>query len=70
MNTLVHKPTALEVPTGERPGNGRHLILLRTEDGWSLVGPNGELAFRGFGTGGRRQCLEFARERGVLWVLS
>ncbi len=70
MNALAHKPAAFEVRLGDKPATGRRLILLPTEDGWSLVGANGELAFRGLGTSGRRECLEFAREHGVLWVLS
>jgi hypothetical protein len=70
MNTLAYKPAAFEVRMGVRPALGERLTLLPTEDGWSLVGPKGELVFRGLGTGGRRQCLEFAREHGVLWVRS
>jgi hypothetical protein len=46
------------------------LRLLPSGDGWSLVGPDGELVFQALGTGGRRQCLEFARAHGVLAVLS
>jgi hypothetical protein len=41
-----------------------------TEDGWSLLAPNGQVVFRGLGTASRRQCLEFARSHGVLVVVS
>lgn len=70
MNAFAQKPAAFEVRLGGKPATGHRLILLPTGDGWSLVGPNGELAFHGLGTAGRRECLEFAREHGVLWVLS
>lgn len=44
--------------------------LLPSEDGWSLVGPRGELLCRGLGLASRRQCLEKARELGITTVLS
>jgi hypothetical protein len=44
--------------------------LLPNGDGWSLVGPDGELLFQALGTRARRQCLEFARARGVLALFS
>jgi hypothetical protein len=46
------------------------LKLLPSGDGWSLVGPNGELVFEALGTRGRRECLEYARARGVLAIFS
>jgi hypothetical protein len=53
---------------GTRPG--ARLKLLPSGDGWSLVTPEGELAFRALGLQGRRRCLEFAQARGVLVVSS
>ena len=50
------------------PVNG--LTLRATGDGWALIGPEGEIVFRGLGVRGRHACLEFARERGVLAVFS
>ena len=55
---------AVQIPAAKRTR------LLPTEDGWSLVGPNGELIFRGLGRQARRQCLEAARERGIVAVFS
>jgi hypothetical protein len=46
------------------------LRLLPSGDGWSLVGPDGELVFHALGVHGRRHCLEFARAEGVLAVFS
>jgi hypothetical protein len=53
---------------GTRPG--ARLKLLPSGDGWSLVTPEGNVAFHALGTQGRRRCLEFARARGVLVVSS
>jgi hypothetical protein len=44
--------------------------LRATSDGWSLLDPSGKVLFQGLGQSSRRQCLEFARTRGVLAVLS
>ena len=44
--------------------------LRATEDGWSLLAPTGQVVFRGFGLASRRACLEFARDSGVLAVVS
>lgn len=68
MNTFAPKPAAGEIHADEPRATERTLILSATEDGWSLVGTSGEVAFRGAGRAGRQQCLEFAREHGVLWV--
>jgi hypothetical protein len=53
-----------------RAAAGRRFSLRASEDGWSLLAPNGEVVYRGFGLASRRQCLEFARELGVLAVIS
>jgi hypothetical protein len=50
-------------------GHPQHLSLRATGDGWSLLGPEGELVFQAIGLAGRRACLEYAREHGVLAVL-
>lgn len=42
------------------------LTLRATARGCALIGPDGEIVFYADGLSGRRQCLEFARERGVL----
>jgi hypothetical protein len=74
MRTLARRPAAFTIRTAERRayhGTGHDCLILRpTEDGWSLISPSGELVFRGLGTAGRRHCLEFARDHGVLSVLS
>ena len=44
----------------------RHLRLLPSGDGWALVGVDGRIAFSALGLSGRRRCLEFAREQGVI----
>jgi hypothetical protein len=72
MTALAHKTAAFGVrPLGEprqRAAAVRRLSLQPTGDGWSLMASNGEVVFRGFGLAGRRQCLEVARELGVLTV--
>jgi hypothetical protein len=73
MTALAHKQAAFElrirVDARGREAVSRRLSLRPTGDGWSLLAPSGEVVFRGFGLAGRRQCLEFAREHGVLAVL-
>lgn len=68
MNSLTHLPVPRQI-TAVSPA-GDFLKLLPTGDGWALVGPDGKVVFDALGTGGRRRCLEFARARGVLAVLS
>jgi hypothetical protein len=48
----------------------RRLILRSTDDGWALLGQDGEIVFHGIGLPGRQQCLEFARDHGVISVFS
>jgi hypothetical protein len=73
MNATVHRPQAIELRLDPQPYRGfasaQRLSLRATGDGWSLLAPDGSLVFRGFGVAGRRQCLEFAVDRGVLAVL-
>lgn len=52
------------------PRSRRTFSLRATGDGWVLLGADGEVVFHGLGVGGRRQCLEFARELGVLAVVA
>ena len=72
MTALAYTPTAFEirgasVAAGEHPDR---LVLRATGDGWSLIGPTGELVYHGLGRRGRHECLQFARDRGVLSVFS
>jgi hypothetical protein len=70
MSTLAHRPAAFAIHF-TAPAPAMPCPVLRpTEDGWSLVSPSGELMFRGLGAKARRECLEFARARGVLAVVS
>ncbi len=74
MSAIAHKPAAFEMRGGPEAlthAAANHRYSLRaTEDGWSLLGPSGEVVFRGFGLASRRACLEFARDAGVLAVIS
>ncbi len=47
-----------------------HLTLMATSDGCALVDPSGQIVFYADGLGGRRECLRYAREHGVLALLS
>lgn len=74
MKTSDRMPPAFAILTaaercihGADPG---HLILRATEDGWSLIGQEGEVVFAARGVGGRHQCLEFARDHGSLALFS
>lgn len=46
------------------------LKLRATREGWSLIGPGDEVVFHATGRQARQECLEFARERGVLALSS
>lgn len=72
MTATAHTRAALELHTDIRLSDGPpdRLWLRATSDGWSLLDPSGKVLFRGLGASSRRQCLEFARTRGVLAVLS
>jgi hypothetical protein len=74
VSSLAYKPAAFAIHIAEprrlRHAVGRYPTLAPTEDGWSLVGPAGDLLFRGLGVRGRRECLEFARDRGIVAVMS
>jgi hypothetical protein len=72
MTALAHRPAAFAVVTVDgarsRDRASTSLTLRATEDGWSLLATDGHVVFSAIGTAGRRRCLEFARELGVLAV--
>ena len=71
MSPRTRIPAAFAVRRSDVQGSAPSCLFLRsTEDGWSLLGSRGEVVFRTLGAGGRRQCLEFARQRGVRSVLA
>lgn len=72
MSAVVHGRAAIELHSGVRLADGPpdRVWLRATSDGWSLLDPSGKLLYSGLGRSSRRQCLEFARSRGVLAVLS
>lgn len=74
MTTFNHHPAAIELSGAEKSNTrgtaGGYLLLRPTEDGWSLIAPDGEVVYRGLGMGSRRRCLEIAVERGAATVRS
>ncbi len=72
MTALAHTPSAFEIrgPAALSDGQPERLTLRPTGDGWSLLGPDGEVVFHGLGRHGRHECLQFARDRGILSVFS
>jgi hypothetical protein len=74
MTTFHHRPAAFEISPVRRRGvqrtAGGYLLLRPTEDGWSLLAPDGEVVYRGLGLDSRRRCLEIAVQRGAATVLS
>ena len=72
MSAVAHTRAAIELHSGIRLADGPpdRLWLRATSDGWSLLDPSGKVLFYGLGQSARRECLEFARNRGVLAVLS
>ena len=68
MTALAHGHEAFEIHGSDVHHD--HWRLRPTGDGWSLIRPDGAIAFHGLGVSGRRRCLEFAREHGVLAVFS
>jgi hypothetical protein len=53
---------------GGRTSGSRRLRLLASGDGWSLVEPSGRLVYAALGVSGRRRCLKFAHDQGVVVV--
>jgi hypothetical protein len=74
MTATAHRTTAFELRRGHGglipQAAGQRVSLCATEDGWSLLNPSGEVIFRGLGRTSRRECLERARDLGVLAVIS
>lgn len=74
MTAIAHRSAACEVTFGReglRSGAvTRRCSLRATEDGWSLLAPDGKVIFRGRGLTSRRECLEIARELGVMVVIT
>ena len=74
MTTFNHRPAAFAISAAKKPDvqstAGGYLILRPTEDGWSLITPDGQVVYRGLGLSSRRRCLEIAVERGAATVLS
>lgn len=74
MSATTFPTAAFELRLGRdtllrRPAGIQHM-LRATEDGWSLLAPDGAVIFRGLGLASRRECLERARALGVLAVVS
>ncbi len=74
MTTFNYHPAAFAISGAEKRdvhrAAGGYLVLRPTEDGWSLITPDGEVVYRGLGLDSRRRCLEIAVERGAAAVLS
>jgi hypothetical protein len=74
MTPMTHKPAAWEIrnlaDSRTRAVPANRVTLRATGDGWSLLGPDGELVFSGIGRYARRECLEYARDHGVSTVFS
>jgi hypothetical protein len=74
MSVFAHRPAALETPElgGSRVGADGSVVLRLTtnDDGWALLGVDGQLVFSAPGIPGRWRCLQFARAHGVLVVLT
>lgn len=71
MTSLTHRRVSPQIGAFTRSGaSAEPLKLLPSGDGWALVGPDGKIVFDALGTDARRLCLEFARARGLLALLS
>jgi hypothetical protein len=71
MTTFDYHPAAIKLSAADLQSAAGGCLLLRpTGDGWSLMTPDGEVIYRGFGLDSRRRCLELAVERGAATVLS
>ena len=55
---------------GDAVSGAWQLRLVASGDGWSLVSLEGEPVFSADGLRGRRSCLEFAHNRGVVALVS
>jgi hypothetical protein len=71
---LIHGRVRRGARPNERAGDvvsgARQLRLVASGGGWSLVSLEGEPVFSADGLRGRWSCLEFARSRGVVALVS
>ena len=72
MTAIAQSRAAIELHSGLRLADGPpdRLWLRATDDGWSLLDPSGKVLFQRPWPILAAECLEFARSRGVLAVLS
>ncbi|HLJ04199.1 MAG TPA: hypothetical protein VKT31_12210 [Solirubrobacteraceae bacterium] len=71
--SLIYNPARLPArasAAGSSLIDRSRLRLLPSGDGWSLLGPDGELVFSAPGLSARRRCLEFAQAEGVLALVT
>ena len=66
----VQRRGRLDERLGDAVRGARRLRLVASGDGWSLVSLEGEPVFSADGLRGRRSCLEFAHNRGVVALVS
>jgi hypothetical protein len=64
---LPAKPHALDEIKNP---DARVLLLTADHYGWSLSSPDGEIVFQAAGLAGRAACLRYARDHGVLALIS
>jgi hypothetical protein len=55
--------------TDTQTGMPTSLVLRATEDGWSLLAPDGAVVFSALGVRARHECLAYARDHGSLSVI-
>jgi hypothetical protein len=70
LHSRVRRQGRLHERLGDAVSGARHLRLVASGDGWSLVSLEGEPVFSADGLRGRRCCLEFAHDRGVVALVS
>lgn len=71
MSSLNHQPVRLQIGAFSPSNTGSEFLkLVPMGDGWALTGRDGKVVFDAVGTDARRRCLEFARTRGALALLS
>jgi hypothetical protein len=76
MAAIAQRPPSLERrpdrsvrwPMQSQEALCEQVSIRASEDGWSLLDSRGIVLFRGLGLRSWRQCLEFARDMGVLVV--
>jgi hypothetical protein len=70
MAVIVGKPSPSVDESEARAVAVGQLALQATSDGCALVDSGGQVVFYADGLGGRRECLRYARDHGVLALLS